>query len=161
MASGGWRAGAGRPSISRVDRLLIGARCEAEWLALAEDQATGRHNKIVDAEGIKKSRRFLHRVPLKFRPVVLDRAARKKIDTKGLTPSLAEAVFQLHHLIWNELNGRRRFVTFKTPQGQQSDLIARVAANETAARGITVSERKVRRWWDDYREWCKGQREAV
>ena len=152
---GGVRKGAGRRSISKRDRLLIGARCQNEWEALTESASLARHRSQLDYEGIEKSRNILHAVPLKYRNDVSKYAAEPKLKRNSLSPDIADAIEQLHHLIWTELDGPQRKVSFKKPQGERDALIARIAASESKKCGVPISHRQVERWWEEYLDWCK------
>jgi len=112
---GGRRDGAGRKSnISKVDRLLIGARCESEWDALKEASALEVHKSRLVYEDLERNRGLLHELPHKtfasgplkgksYRTVVVERAEEKKLRTDDLPARLAEATDGLHWIIWDEL----------------------------------------------------------
>jgi hypothetical protein len=121
---GGRRVGAGRKSnIGRIDSLLIGARCEAEWGALRESTSLEKHSsKLVDGY-IDDCRRKLHgdAVPLEYREIVMERAAQQKPKTSDLPTNVGVAVENLHYVM-EQLDGQR-MIRFTAPQGQQKALI--------------------------------------
>ena len=137
---GGSRVGAGRTApLDKVERLLIGARCEAELASIAETRALRKHKESLPYADIEESRADLDAVPLEIR--------------RRLPAESAE------HLAWiaDSLEGHRAIST-KRPQGEITAIIDRVASEESKRRGLSITPRQVRRWRDEYRAWCKQQR---
>ena len=163
-AHGGRRQGAGRKSsVSKADRLLIGARCQNEWDALSEAELLGSHRSRPSYEDIEESRKVLQKLPLEDRGVVLERAELKPLETDDLSVHIADAVIELRD-IRLQLDGVRpdgsdyaRKIAFKTSQDAREALIARVAVEQSEKCGIPISTKQVERWWDAYRAWCKQQ----
>jgi hypothetical protein len=130
---GGHRDGVGRPSLSRLDRLLIGAKAEKEFQTRAKllkyDLA---HDEI------EQSRDVLMRVPI---------AERKNL------PADAQ-----EHLNWlgEELDGKR---LLWAERRLLPEVLTRVAADESTSRGTPISSRQVRRWRDEYLK-TKRQKET-
>jgi hypothetical protein len=156
---GGPRSGAGRPSpLSKVERLLIGARCEKRWRELCEAEAIRRHHEKNNGDAIEEKRRILARVPLRDRAVVINRASSEKLPfLRDLWGETQRAVEALHSLQWDLLNGRQRFIAFKSPQGFREAVIGRIARSENKNRKLRLTRRQIERWWDDYRGLISGK----
>jgi hypothetical protein len=137
---GGSRLGAGRKSLTKVDRLLIGARVSAASDAASEASALKRHEERLPYEDIEGSRLALE-------------SAR---DRSKLSPGLKEEL----NWITETLDGHR-LISFKRPQSQMGAIISRIATEESKRLGITITPRQVRRWWGEYRKWLEEQRHAV
>jgi hypothetical protein len=121
---GGARSNAGRRSLSKLDRLLIGAK--AEELAHIFEHLP---NPRLPCDEIQQSQKLLQRVPLKERNKLSDEAT--------------------EHLDWlTETLHRRRVGRGERPK--LDDIFAGLAEKETRERGISITARTIRRWRDQY-----------
>jgi hypothetical protein len=151
---GGKRPGAGRRSLSRIDRLLIGAHCEKVWGQLTEQIALRKHEDSFDYESVRESRIFLND------PDDMPLAVRKLVGGATADSVAAyDAEVEIDDL--NENLVGHRIVSFKSPRGQQRALIKRTAGEVSVAHRQTVTPRQVRRWWGEYREFCAKQHTQV
>jgi hypothetical protein len=152
---------------SMEDRLLIGRRIYDALLARWEANSLRLRREQLDCPGIEEARQKLGKLlPLSKRQVVLetqrewhkreevaprDQRPREPASLKKLPNDVAEAVRLLHHLIWDELNGRQRLGVMVRPQGELNALISNIVADESRKRGITITKRQGRRWLDLFR----------
>jgi len=122
---GGSRRGAGRPSLRKRDRLLIGAEAEKEFRILG--RSLPRHD-LSETE-IAESREALARVPVE--------------DRKKLPAEIQE------HLNWlqEELDGKR---VVWAERRLLREVFARQAAKASKRYGRPISLRQMRRWRDQY-----------
>ena len=122
---GGSRHGAGRPSLRKLGRLLIGAAAQTKFRTLG--RSLPRHD--LSENEIAESQDALARVP--------------SDDRKKLPPEAQE------HRNWlnEELNGKRlRWAE----RPSLSDVFATTAAEASEWHGRTITPRQVRRWRDQY-----------
>jgi hypothetical protein len=120
---GGSRRGAGRPSLSKKDRLLLGAETQED---LQTPGAKLPRDDLLDDE-IKESREALEKVP----------------DRKRLPADAQE------HLDWlrEELDGKR---VVRAERRLLRDVLPEKAAEVSKRYGIPISERQIRRYRDLY-----------
>jgi hypothetical protein len=125
MGHGGKRVRAGRRSLSKLDRLLIGARADNETRTPGQQL----RNPDLNYDDIADSRSALDLV----------------VERKKLSADTQE------HIDWlrEELDGRR---VVRAARRTLPEIFASIAADESKRRGIPVTPRQVERWCDEYRK---------
>lgn len=119
---GGLRAGAGRPA-AKLERLKIGAKASTRLRtmgAIIEDP------ELPDPKNLRDTREALACVPI---------GARKNPPADIM-----------EHFEWLAVEKRR---VVKAERPCRSEVFASVAAEESQRLGIPISERQVRRWYEE------------
>ena len=130
-----------KSNISDEDRLLIGARYEADASKLSEAAALLKHKGALPYADIEKSRAEL---------IELRKAGKEGSEDAD------------EHLAWiSEMLDGGRLVSFKAAQGVHKALEKQIAKEASEQLGITITPRQVRRCRDEYRLWCKKQRGEI
>lgn len=127
---GGNHGGAGRKTLTKVQRLLVGAEAERVFRT---DRPPLKYLDL-NYDDVLKSQAALNAVPL---------------SKRGKRKSKDEPCDPEDHLEWleEELEGRR---VQKALRPSLSEVCARLAPEASAALGKPVSARQVRRWRQDF-----------
>lgn len=149
MPRGGRRKGAGRKKLlDYVSRLAIGWRCEQLWREAWEAKAN-KTKKTLDAEMPKTRLEWVkaHAIPVAERAAWLKGAGAWHWENVYL--ALCED--QEGDTYDPRQPARRLIYLVKRPKGVRKDIMKRVAAEETAKRGITITPRMVETCWKELR----------
>jgi hypothetical protein len=146
VKKGGWgghRGGAGRKTLSKLDRTHIVSRYRAEWEKHCDNADRLRPPKRIRANWDK-----LAKVPLRYRALVLSLADQEQLP-KGL-PVVVREVVEALKKNRTALDQTGRLRSRARPYAKRDRLLKRVASEESKRRGVPISWQQLRRWCRDY-----------
>jgi hypothetical protein len=147
LTHGGKRTGAGRkPILDELERWIIGAKCERMWREECRKKEDDAIAEVTDH--VREDWDRARAIPQSARADWLER---EQEDGNPHTDGVRVALQVMQKLDGNAEPNRALTVKAGKPQGKQTEIVQRVALEESDQRGIEVKARLVRECWKEFR----------